>query len=687
MRGLSCPGISFSSTSFSHLSHKTIVAAAGRIACAGFIALTLSLGLTALSPALAQFSQQGNKLIGTGAAGPAQQGSAIALSADGNTMIVGGLSDNGHVGAAWVFTRSAGVWTQQGPKLVGSGAVGTSYQGVSVALSADGNTALVGGHVDNSSTGAVWAFVRTNGVWAQQGPKLIGTGGPAGGSQGYALGLSADGNTAIVGNYFSDTSGGAWIFTRSAGVWSQQGARLVGTGASGSIVVQGYAVALSGDGNTAIVGGPYDNSETGAAWIFTRSGSVWTQQGSKLVGTDSVGGARQGAAVTLSADGNTAVVGGEFDNSQLGASWVFTRTAGVWTQQGAKLVGSGAAGVVFQGYAASLSADGNTVFISGRNADDGVGGGWVFTRTGDAWTETQRLVGSGATGLAGQGYAAALSSDGNTAALGGVFDASNIGATWVFGRASSLVSAVLPTSRSVMVGTTATAFLTAINTGPTPLTGCGLGLGTALPATFAYQTTDPVTNAVTGTPDTPADIAANGSQSYVFSITPSAAFDPTDVLITASCSNSGPAPTVVGLNTLLLSASATPIPDVFAIAVTPTGDGIVNIPGETGAAAFAVSAYNAGIAGDITVSTDTGALSLPVTITLCQTDPTTGVCTSAIGPTVTTTVASAATPTFSIFVQGMGLVEPDFGTKRIFVRFRDTSDVVRGATSVAVRTQ
>lgn len=96
--------------------------------------------------ALAQFSQQGPKLVGTDAAGTANQGLSVALSADGNTAIVGGGHDNGGIGAAWVYTRSGRVWIQQGSKLVGTGAVGNADQGISVALSADGNTAIVGSH-------------------------------------------------------------------------------------------------------------------------------------------------------------------------------------------------------------------------------------------------------------------------------------------------------------------------------------------------------------------------------------------------------------------------------------------------------------------------------------------------------------------------------------------------------------
>jgi uncharacterized protein (TIGR03437 family) len=235
------------------------------------------------------------------------------------------------------------VWTQQGSKLVGTGAVGGAGQGFSVALSGDGNTAIVGGPVDNGGTlagvGAAWVFTRSGGVWTQLGSKLIGSGavGTAEGAlQGFSVALSGDGNTAIVGgmndNYVAGAGafGAAWVYTRSGSVWTQQGSKLVGT--SGNGAGQGWSVALSADGNTAIVGGLYDNGNMstgypGAAWVYTRSGSVWTQQGSKLFGTGAVGTASQGNSVALSGDGNTAIVGGPTDNGAypigVGAAWVF----------------------------------------------------------------------------------------------------------------------------------------------------------------------------------------------------------------------------------------------------------------------------------------------------------------------------------------------------------------------------
>jgi hypothetical protein len=106
--------------------------------------------------------------------------------------------------------------------------------------------------------------------------------------------------------------------------------KLVGTGAVGPFgAQQGYSVSLSGDGNTAIVGGPLDNTNAGATWVFTRSGGVWSQQGTKLVGTGAVApfgnGAEQGWSASLSGDGNTAIVGGLIDNNLAGAAWVYTQ--------------------------------------------------------------------------------------------------------------------------------------------------------------------------------------------------------------------------------------------------------------------------------------------------------------------------------------------------------------------------
>jgi FG-GAP-like repeat/FG-GAP repeat len=311
-------------------------------------------------------------LIATGAIGGANQGYSVALSADGSTALVGGPADNADDGAAWVFTHSAAGWAQQG-KLFGTGA-SVPEQGWSVALSADGNTAIVGGPNDAIGAGAAWVFTRSAGGWTQQGPKLVGD---LNARFGESAALSADGNTAIVGEpFYNLKTGSSGVFVRNGGVWTVQ-TGLIANDAIGNSE-QGFSVALSADGNTALVGGPEDNNAVGAAWVFTRSAGGWTQQGPKLVGIGATGVARQGYSVALSGDGNTAIVGGLNDNSSLGAAWVFTRNGTVWTQRGSKLVGAGATGVAFQGYSVALSGDGKTAMVGGPGDNSSAGGAWVF---------------------------------------------------------------------------------------------------------------------------------------------------------------------------------------------------------------------------------------------------------------------------------------------------------------------
>jgi hypothetical protein len=248
-----------------------------------------------------------------------------------------------------------------------------------------------------------------------------------------------------------------------------------------------------------------------------------------------------------------------------------------------------------------------------------------------------------------------------------------------------LVAAVLPSSRSVQVGGTATAFATIINPGASNLNNCAVVPVTALPAGFAYQTTDPQTNALTGTVNTPVSIPAGGSQSFVFAVSPSAPFPPTNLVLGFQCTYSGPAAFRAGLDTLLLSGSATQVPDVVALAATTSNDGILHIP--NGSAAFAVATVNLGAVSTITATANTGAASLPLALTLCETNPQTGQCLAPPSASVTTTIAANATPTFAIFGTASGAIAFDPANSRIFIQFADANGVERGATSVAVETQ
>jgi hypothetical protein len=436
------------------------------------------------------YFQQGSKRTGTGASGAAQQGTAVAISADGNTAIVGGPTDNSSAGAAWIFVRNGSTWSQQGSKLVGTGATGAAKQGTSVAISADGNTAVLGGPTDNMGAGAVWVFTRTGGVWTQQGSKLTGSGAVGAAQRGTSVSVSADGNTIAVGGLGDNSyAGAAWIFTRTGGVWAQQGGKLVGTGATGT-ARQGCSVSLSSDGKTLMSGGYNDSTRKGAAWVFTQSGGVWTQQGAKLVGSGSSSDSYQGWSVALSANGNTAAIGGPNDNTLKGAVWIFTRSSGVWSQQGNKIVGTGSVGSSRQGSSVTVSADGNTLVEGGYGDNGNRGTMWVYTRNGSTWNQQGgKLTGSGSIGLAKQGTSVALSSTGSTAALGGPTDASNAGATWMFFSAASLYPTRIETREDEVV-VVRHEFMLSQNT-PNPFTG-RTNIGFSLPESCSaeWQITD-----------------------------------------------------------------------------------------------------------------------------------------------------------------------------------------------------
>ena len=261
---------------------------------------------------------------------------------------------------------------------------------------------------------------------------------------------------------------------------------------------------------------------------------------------------------------------------------------------------------------------------------------------------------------------------------------------------TTTAASVLPLSRSAQVGNTVTAFATILNVGPEMLVNCTLAPNTPLDATFFFNTTDPATNAVTGAINEGANIAAasetvdgtvNGMASYVFGFTPTAAFDPVDVSIRFSCDNSDAVSVLSGINTISLSASETAVPDIVALAATPTANGVLSIPDIAAPGAFSVASVNLGASGGVTATATANSqgVPLPLTLTLCETDLS-GACINPLVPaeTVTTMVETEDTSTFSVFVSASEVIDFAPGSNRITVEFRDDIDVVRGSTGVAV---
>jgi hypothetical protein len=320
-------------------------------------------------------------------------GEGVAISADGDTVLVGqpyngGTPPNG-VGKAWVYTRSGSEWVQEEMPLTASDEAGWGFFGDSVALSANGDVAAIGGVGDEGDEGeegeelrgAVWIFTRSEGGWTQQGSKLTGgeeiptkTGEePVGGLFGNGVALSADGKTLLVGGPWDDKRGAAWVFTSSGSEWTQQGPKLTGGEEESGDAGFGGNVALSSDGDTALIGGPGDDEGAGAAWVFTRSGGEWAQQGPKLTGGEEESGeAGFGSGIALSGDGDVALVGGPEDEESWGAAWEFDRSGSEWTRLAPKLTGgeeeetsgefTGFRGGAF-GEGVAISADGSTALV------------------------------------------------------------------------------------------------------------------------------------------------------------------------------------------------------------------------------------------------------------------------------------------------------------------------------------
>jgi hypothetical protein len=358
---------------------------------------------------------------------------AVALSADGSMALVGGDE------AAYIFVRSGAGWTQQA-KLTGSDAGAGSSFGGSVALAADGSRALVGANhapatfcpFAGKTCGAAYVFVRNGSVWSEEAklelgddPGLLSFGGVAFGGP---VSLSDDGATALVSAPFVACSVGedcglVAIFQRSGSAWTlEQKIRQndpVGYDAFGIPAV------LSGDGQTVLAAARskpctdhFDNG-CGAAYVFTRSGTVWSQE-AKLLNPDG-GQFEFGRALALSDNGNLAAVSANAScasGTLCGAVYLFARSGGAWTFHQKLAPADVTAGDKF-GWAIDLSSNGQVLLASspGDSCSAGVNCGLLhlFVRpSGGSFTDRLAFRASDTTTPDSLGVGAALSGDATT---------------------------------------------------------------------------------------------------------------------------------------------------------------------------------------------------------------------------------------------------------------------------------
>jgi hypothetical protein len=357
-----------------------------------------------------------------------QFGYHVAIS--GDTALVGVRFDDDDTnglesGSAYVFTRSGTTWSQQA-RLTAADGSDRDWFGVRVAL--EGDTAVIPADADDSEvngvdSGSVYVFTRSGTTWTQQ-AKLTASDGAAVDLFGYSVALSGD--TVLVGARFDDddidgdNSGSVYVFTRNGTTWSQQAKLTASDGEAGDEF--GYSVALAGD--TAVITANADDSDvngvdSGSAYVFTRSGTDWSQQ-AKLTAADGAAGDLFGVRVVLA--GDTALIGARLDDDDVngvdsGSAYVFTRSEDSWSQQ-AKLVASdGEAGDWF-GYTVALADD--TALIGAGNHDgaNGVDSGtaYVFTRSGTTWSQRTKLT--AADGKPGDQFGGKVAISGDAAVVG-----------------------------------------------------------------------------------------------------------------------------------------------------------------------------------------------------------------------------------------------------------------------------
>jgi hypothetical protein len=538
--------------------------------------------------------------VGTTQAGD-RFGTSVAVS--GDTVVVGANWEDSsttgvnstpnelttNAGAAYVFVRSGTTWTQQAylkPAVVGT-TQDSDWFGNSVAI--DGNTVVIGAIGEASSTtdvnstpnelafaaGAAYVFVRSGTTWTQQAylkPAAVGTTQAAdrfGGS------VAVSGDTVVVGAALedssttgvnstpdegSDSAGAAFVFVRSGTTWTQQAylkPTAVGTTQAGDEF--GYSVAVSG--NTVVVGAyPEDSSTTGinstpdesasgagAAYVFVRSGTTWTQEAylkPAAVGTTQAGDIF-GRSVAI--DGDTLVVGAHGEDSSTtgvnstpdesasgaGAAYVFVRSGTTWSQQAyLKASNTGASSAAADGFGNSVAIDGDTVVVGAQGEDSsttgvnstpdesaaGAGAVYVFVRSGTTWTQQAYLKPAAVgTTQAGDGFGFSVAVSGDTVVVGAGEDSSTTGVNSMPNELAFAAGAAYVFVRS---GTTWSqeAYLKPAAIGTTQAEdafGCSVAVSGDTVVVGAYYE-DSSTTGVNSTPD---ESATNAGAAYVFTRT------------------------------------------------------------------------------------------------------------------------------------------------------------------------
>lgn len=348
-------------------------------------------------------TSQTAKLVGnTGINASDQFGYSIAISGDGLYIAVGAYTDDTfstNAGAVYIFFKSGGSWTQQA-KFYGNSVGSNSYfSAYGISLTQDGSR-LVASQQNGSygaGSGRTYVFARTGSSWTQEAILERPNGG--GSDYGVACAISGDGLTVAIGAHGWNSYTGLFsIFTRSGTAWSYRNSFVASDPSTSSLF--GYSISLNYNGMYVIVGAYGVLNNTGAAYIFYGNLNAYTQQ-AKLIASDGVFSDYFGYAVAIDYNANRVIIGSYIADpsnvSNAGKAYVFSRSGTTWTQE-AILSASNKTTNSYFGYSVDISDNGDVVVVGAYAADPGgitdAGSAYVFSRIGTTWSEQTILSAS-----------------------------------------------------------------------------------------------------------------------------------------------------------------------------------------------------------------------------------------------------------------------------------------------------
>ena len=315
------------------------------------------------------------------AVGLSEDGTTALIGAPGTDE--GDLNEN--VGTAYVFTESNGAWSQEAELEASDGSADDRFGG-SVAITDDGTTVVIGasGHEETTgdataeNVGAAYVYARRGGAWTQE-TRLTADDGSDGDRFGSSVAVAGDAPTALVGakwdrNDNGIEAGSAYVFEPNGGEWSQRAKLTASDGDNGETF--GRSVAVSGDG-TALIGASQHDAPSGraagAAYVFTHNGGSWSEE-TKLLANDGDFDDRFGRSVALSADGTTGIVGAFQDEDpngdRAGSAYQFDRgTDGAWSEE-VKLTANDGDDKDSFGDSVAVSGNGTTALVGSPSDED-----------------------------------------------------------------------------------------------------------------------------------------------------------------------------------------------------------------------------------------------------------------------------------------------------------------------------